>query len=490
MTARGHLLRSGWGWNFFQVLLWILIFFLLVFVLGWIWAQWREARFEKMWEIKEAELAEAGLPLRVEDLLPALPPAEANAAPLLLEAAALWRENRPPASGDRSEAPPWRWKLSETTSLTADPAERSRLLASLEEPPFPHILTLLAQASERPFCRFDREVEWGWQMDLVPMSDLLHLGQLLASRTVLLAYDGRTGEAWQSFRELWRLSELAEQDPFLISWLVAASLEALALQSLHDALGAPDMMATLAGEADFWRGEIGRHHSSLRRSLARALDGERIFFVGPIFDHLRKDKSSLPALIQMFGAKPKEDNSFSWDALWFNLFGWAYQYPARGWMDQDQLASLEFHRRIRADLLAPQAWSKDSSPSQEIEEWVKELPATHLLTKLSAPAISGLKRRVRERETRLQIAALALSALATYQNTGRFPDDLSALLQSNKIPFSGVDPFTGEPLRYQVGEDSILLYSLGPDQEDQGGTHRRQGKNFDLPWHWPPPVEQ
>jgi hypothetical protein len=56
------------------------------------------------------------------------------------------------------------------------------------------------------------------------------------------------------------------------------------------------------------------------------------------------------------------------------------------------------------------------------------------------------------------------------------------------------DPFTGKPLVYRRTECGFVLYSLGPDQHDDGGTPRprvsspqAQGdQGWDLVWAFAP----
>lgn len=52
---------------------------------------------------------------------------------------------------------------------------------------------------------------------------------------------------------------------------------------------------------------------------------------------------------------------------------------------------------------------------------------------------------------------------------GEYPKTLQVLLPTylDRLPD---DPFSGQPLVYKVQEDGYLLYSVGPDRQDNGGT--------------------
>lgn len=77
---------------------------------------------------------------------------------------------------------------------------------------------------------------------------------------------------------------------------------------------------------------------------------------------------------------------------------------------------------------------------------------------------------VGETQRRLLGAALALQAWRAEQ--GHYPELLTALVP-DLLPRVPVDPFDGQPLRYRLEAGRPLLYSVGPDQRDQGGAQVR-----------------
>jgi hypothetical protein len=69
--------------------------------------------------------------------------------------------------------------------------------------------------------------------------------------------------------------------------------------------------------------------------------------------------------------------------------------------------------------------------------------------------------------------AMALVAVERYRRAkNRWPDGLSQLVPAYllKVP---LDPFAGNPLRYRSVDDGIVIYSVGPDGEDNGGKFDR-----------------
>jgi len=62
---------------------------------------------------------------------------------------------------------------------------------------------------------------------------------------------------------------------------------------------------------------------------------------------------------------------------------------------------------------------------------------------------------------------------------GRMPSSLDELAYT--LPESVfTDPYSGQPLVYIPGSDTFLLYSVGPNQTDNGGRH--DWRDGDIVW--------
>lgn len=87
-----------------------------------------------------------------------------------------------------------------------------------------------------------------------------------------------------------------------------------------------------------------------------------------------------------------------------------------------------------------------------------------------------VRRSMRERfcaqhessEAKIRLLGLDAALALHHQETGRYPAKLDELVPH---PFASVplDPFSGQPMIYRLTTNSYLLYSLGPDQTDDGG---------------------
>lgn len=69
-----------------------------------------------------------------------------------------------------------------------------------------------------------------------------------------------------------------------------------------------------------------------------------------------------------------------------------------------------------------------------------------------------------------------LTTLAILQYKDRFPRDLQELLSANYLSKLPMDPYSNKTLVYRQTEKNFMLYSLGQDFDDDGGTHSDWGR--------------
>lgn len=77
---------------------------------------------------------------------------------------------------------------------------------------------------------------------------------------------------------------------------------------------------------------------------------------------------------------------------------------------------------------------------------------------------------MRKVQARTMVAQVALALSACKEETGSYPDGLSALVPTflDEVP---LDPYSDAPLIYRKGGDGFIVYSVGPDGEDDGGVY-------------------
>jgi hypothetical protein len=84
-------------------------------------------------------------------------------------------------------------------------------------------------------------------------------------------------------------------------------------------------------------------------------------------------------------------------------------------------------------------------------------------------------------EVRIDLFRMGLLIERHYTDHREYPDSLDVLAPAlgGSVP---VDPFSGEPYRYIVNDDGFLLYSVGWNQVDDGGSHVYSLVEGDLVW--------
>jgi len=86
----------------------------------------------------------------------------------------------------------------------------------------------------------------------------------------------------------------------------------------------------------------------------------------------------------------------------------------------------------------------------------------------------------------LMRAVILTTAILRYElNEGDFPSELSDLVQAGYLEVLPLDPYSDAPFVYKKGVDDFLLYSLGPDFDDDGGSRgdpRRIAGGDDVFW--------
>ncbi len=100
------------------------------------------------------------------------------------------------------------------------------------------------------------------------------------------------------------------------------------------------------------------------------------------------------------------------------------------------------------------------------------------LSGLSLSAYAGVARRENEGIALQRLALTALAVENFANGTGRVPEKLEQLTPQllAELP---EDPFTGLELRYRRAERGYVVYSVGPDRQDNGGLESSHQKESD-----------
>ncbi len=395
-------------------------------------------------------VAAEGRMLRVEAaqiMAAALPPAPAaddNAAPLYLRAFAKLAADT---------------KVGEDTSPLHDPladdAASVEVAAILER--HAATLDLLRRAADKPGCRFDRD--WSrpsFEMLIPEVQEMRRAARLLALAARKAADDGDGARAITDVVRIHRLGVHVAGEPILISGLVGQAIDTVALQALAvilPQLGKDDLPLL---EADALRDFV-----ETPILYQRAFRGEEAFGLATLAD--------LSDGVR--GTSTIEGLRSASDAPAMQPFGGPLSLLYRCFLLPADLAGYrEVMSRYRA--LVDQLASPTSKPftvvakeAAAIEEDLRSRRAGSFST-LLAPTLSGVLTAQSKGEALHATARVLVAATRARLMDKPFTDSLVPEV----MPTLPADPFTtDQPLLAKQADDVWLVYSVGPDGEDDGG---------------------
>lgn len=342
------------------------------------------------------------------------------------------------------------------TPVPQSPAEDVLFALSRHDPQ----LNQLRAACERPYSRFPVRYDEAFTALLPHLAPLKEISQFLALRVAAELEAGRIDEAAADVDLAFRVAELVRNEPSLISQLVRIAQTQINIAALWEGCAANRWTdAQLArfeqrlGELDF----LADYH--------RALSGERMSSISFI-DNLRRFRD--PGVFDMGVMSDGIDNT---ERLFGSIvLGWM---PG-GWFDQNKVNV----GRIHLDLIVPAvnrtavqiSPSKVNDLAASMQAQFKERSPYNWLSGFLLPAVSQASARFAQTQSAVNLARVACALERHRLAHGAYPETLDALAPRflAKLPHDVID---GQPLRYvRSGDGSFILYSIGWNERDDGGT--------------------
>jgi hypothetical protein len=469
--------RSGFAWRWTKrlTLLGVGLFVALVVVHGML--GWRAAA---AWEADLAAYRAAGDPILASDFVgPAVPDAEnaAVAVRALAKGIDVQSEAWQAFDGDRNTVHPAGTGV--RFPLTAD--ERAVMDRVVGENVA--LLRGLPAALARP------RVDWGMSTTSPVMlnADMSHLSPARSAGRVLMAAAahaaGDDDAALGHLTTLLALSRVVDRQPFLISHLVSLGIGALAAEAATGL--APSLLVTdesaegnrpglVVSDADFARvGPPPPRPASRARVAAliaaflddtdlvvtrrRAIEGERMSAVDAAL-------AVSDGRLALTGVSGPIDARRQWAAK-------ASGYTLRPMALNDARIMARHLTAVRDASAAPDFPSCAAAcPRESIEE----LTAPHQLHMLASVLLPAWGRAAQQDYKAIadrRMTAVALAArLYALDHDGRLPPTLGDLVP-RYLPAVPIDPLTaGKPLGYRPDGDRPVVYSVGENGRDDGGT--------------------
>lgn len=291
-------------------------------------------------------------------------------------------------------------------------------------------LGLFSSARARGRCRFDRDYSKGMATPVPEAAQAIKAAKILSYRAQALAEDGKPDAARKAILDAFALADSMKDDPIFVVQLVRIVIVSMHLKVVDHCVGAE------AGEAE----------------LKSWLD------LTPTYDHLNGlmetgFRGDLASIAELAG-KPLDRTLAAWvPGNPFVLGGGRVAF--RPILRNDLTTLIDLLTRATTACRRPIGEAIESL--QALEKEAESLPGwLYPLTRTFIPALSKAVENQRRVIATLAVVRAGLECELAHAARKHYPEKLDV-----------VDPFTGKPLVYNP--DKGLLYSFGPDGDDDGG---------------------
>lgn len=305
------------------------------------------------------------------------------------------------------------------------------------------LLRLVRAGTALPGCDFGRD----WNRPVTWLSGAQNLRVLardLALEARARAADGNVRGALANVLAIHRLAGHAGAEPPIISMLVAFALDAMAAESLQQILSrdpvTPDDLAVLAD----WR------PTPATRWLQRALRMEEAFGVMTFCQVADwRDMDAIQEPLGLNGWPPNISPVYRVFLL---------------------IQDLEMYRRfmVRWQEAATESFAQREALAKQLSSRTTAGPMG-IMTRLLLPALGHVHQAASRNEAHQRLCLAALACHRYRLRHGEFPATLESLLEDSSF-YVPRDPYDGRPLRMARQGKSLVLYCIGPDQQDDSGT--------------------
>jgi len=314
-------------------------------------------------------------------------------------------------------------------------------------------IAMLRRGASKAGCRYDLDYSKGARILLPHIADLRTLSRILCAKARMEVAQGRGEEAWGDVITSLRLANALHSEPLLISQLVRIAQFSLAADTIPSvaAIAAPDQQQCDA---------IAELLLSFEDTapLVAAMDGERLLLGEWAFNLPRSELRKTVVLVNG-GAK--------------HVIALGTIFPPL--LHRDHAAYLTVMHAY-----ATNATGRYSSSDVALgDELLNEVPRYCILTRMLVPALSAAKGRYVSMIAQARVTRAGLAVMQHVTNENAYPANLEALRTGNLV-----DPFTGGALAYKTTPSGFVVYSVGENLTDDGGTTAKDRRDGDIVWNY------
>jgi hypothetical protein len=420
------------------------------------------ARLQQAYAVLEKD----GRPMYAADILPLRVPDVGNGA-LLYESAALLLKAQPSPEASQPDA---RWRdllgyvsirAGDFAAGTLDPNKQAEFRQLMEQEAVTSAVSILRQGAQCPACRFDCDYDHGSSMN-PHLSDLRMLGRILAAKTCLDAEAGRSDAAWDLVLAQVKMADGLRSEPAIVSQLVRMALVGLSCRTMQKL---SNTMLPVDQQYDRLMSLLDTLDDT--RPLVLAADGERLLMGEWLFTLPKAELYKQLRQVLSESYWPEIAHRLRFHLITFKPFFLG-----------DHAAYLQLMREHTQLLQQPFSIVERNNLEKE---WLA-VPGRYRLTRTLTPAMTRIKDIHCRMIADVRITRTGLALLRYRQVHGGFPETLDALRLRDIS-----DPFTGKPLLYRLDGRGFLVYSVGEDLKDNGGSPRqpKASTDYDILWRFP-----
>jgi len=301
-------------------------------------------------------------------------------------------------------------------------------------------------------CRYHIDLTAGFETKLPPLYEIRTAVKLLKLEAILHIENGDGKSAIRSTISSFGIARSLAKESMIISQLVRVACQNLAATTIEYCINRIEL-------ADEQLVELIKsvHNAERISDMTCAFVGERCmglsFFKSP--ESMNPDSiEGIPVrpILELYKALGLADA----DAI-------IYLDTMDGYI---KVAQLPLHKRQEA--------------AKAIDTRLRSTSQIHILLHAIAPALSHITSSELRTIAYLRTARTALAVLRYRLADGRLPDALTDLVPTylDAVP---VDPFDGKDLRYEKLGVGFVVYSIGQDMRDDGGTEKPSRKTKEFP---------
>ena len=336
-------------------------------------------------------------------------------------------------------------------------------------------LALVRRAANMPGCVFEHDYGRPSMSMALPETNWLYdAARLMTLDAICSASDGKHARAIEDINALFLMSEQMAGDPFVVTALVAMSIDKMAIEAIQIVvtvahLPANDLAKVSIPDSVSYRGILRR---GLRYEEALRL---------ATFDDVGTGRIDLADIV----IGPLQNEDPKWFVRWAFSHGFVRSLLSpiyRVFILSDDLAA---HRRFTTETeqAAQLPYQQSRERSLNMDRQLRAEPGG-ILTAALVPSLGSIIEAAVKADARRDAARLGLALYAYRARNGMFPANLDELTPEF-IAAAPPDPFDGKPMRMKKTDRGMTVYSVGPDMIDDGGKPLDEEKKGDIPFTVP-----